>query len=312
MIFGKKNRKKNDPIVRVEDIERLMANYDDSIDPEEVISTFMPRRRARRIGSALLRMDRLILMILLAAALVLAIFILAFTQEKMGNFTINLNRLELYRRGISISSDGDFTEPTARLTASSLQDASNTTLEDLPENLDELDGDHNGRNYVAYTYYVRNAGKETLKYKATVNLESSTKGAEEAARVAVYKNGERTIYAAPTKEGTAEKGCEQFLDGKVVCEYNEEAFEVGNVDKYTVVIWLEGEDPECVDAIVGGSVQFSMNLDAMEDSNTPLVVKYVQDLKDTFTGKKGIWSSGESAPDYYNDGDITWENRKNQ
>lgn len=111
-------------------------------------------------------------------------------------------------------------------------------------------------------------GKETLKYKATVNLESSTKGAEEAARVAVYKNGERTIYAAPAKNGTAEKGCERFLDDKVVCEYDEEKFEVGNVDKYTVVIWLEGEDPECVDAIVGGSMQFSMNLDAYDGTES--------------------------------------------
>lgn len=312
MIFGKRKRKDMDPIVRVEDIERAMAEHGDSVNPEDIISAYMPGRRARRIGATLLRMDRLILWIVLGVVLLDVIFILAFSQEKMGNFTINLNRLELYRRGISISSDGDFTDPTAVLTAGSLQDASNTTLEDLPENLDEIDGDHNGRNYVAYTYYVRNAGKETIKYKATVNLESSSKGAEEAARVAVYRNGERTIFAAPAKDGRAEKGCELFLDDEVVCEYDEEAFEVGNVDKYTVVIWLEGEDPECVDAIVGGSLQFSMNLDAIEDSNTPLLTKYVQDLKDTFTGDKGIWPSGKSPPDYYNDENITWENRRNQ
>lgn len=312
MIFGKRKRKDRDPIVRVEDIERAMAEHGYELDPEDIISAYMPRRRARRIGSALLRMDRLILWIVLGIVLLGVIFILAFTQEKMGNFTINLNRLELYRRGISISSDGNFTDPTAVLTAGSLQDASNTTLEDLPKNLDEIDGDHNGRNYVAYTCYVRNAGKETIKYKATVNLESSSKGAEEAARVAVYKNGKRTIYAAPAKDGSAEKGCEIFLNDKLVCEYDEEAFEVGNVDKYTIVIWLEGEDPECVDAIVGGGMQFSMNIDAIEDSNTSLLTKYVQDIKDTFTGDKGIWSSDTSAPDYYNDENITWANRRNQ
>lgn len=312
MFFGNRKKKNEDPIVRVEDIERAMAEHGDSVKPEDIISAYMPGRRARRIGNTLLRMDKLILWIVLGVVLLDIIFILAFSQEKMGNFTINLNRLELYRRGISIASDGNFTEPTAMLTAGSLQDASNTTLEDLPEDLDEIDGDHNGRNYVAYTYYVRNAGKETLKYKATVDLESSTKGAEEAARVAVYKNGERTIFAAPSKDGTAEEGCEKFVDDKIVCEYDEENFEVGNVDKYTVVIWLEGEDPECVDAIVGGSLQFSMNIDAIEDSNTSLLTKYVQDIKDTFTGDNGIWTGGVSTPDYYDDKNITWENRRNK
>lgn len=39
---------------------------------------------------------------------VAVLFIAAFAQEKMGNFTINLNRLELYRKGISIADNGNF------------------------------------------------------------------------------------------------------------------------------------------------------------------------------------------------------------
>lgn len=33
-------------------------------------------------------------------------------------------------------------------------------------------------------------------------------------------------------------------------------YQVGDVDKYTVVIWLDGDDPECVDKIIGGAVEF--------------------------------------------------------
>ena len=36
-------------------------------------------------------------------------------------------------------------------------------------------------------------------------------------------------------------------------------FKSGSIDKYTVVIWLEGWDPECVDDIMGGEVKLSMN-----------------------------------------------------
>ena len=49
----------------------------------------------------------LLLFLLLMGLLLLVavLFIVAFMQEKMGNFTINLNRLELYRRGIAIADD---------------------------------------------------------------------------------------------------------------------------------------------------------------------------------------------------------------
>ena len=104
-------------------------------------------------------------------------------QEKMGNFTINLNRLELYRKGVSIADTGDFKGATARLTASTVKDATNISIDDIPEDVDDIEGGHNGKNYMAYTYYLRNAGKEDLGYVASITLDSCSKGAEEAVRV---------------------------------------------------------------------------------------------------------------------------------
>ena len=92
----------------------------------------------------------------------------------------------------------------------------------------------------------------------------------------------------------------------------EENFLVGNVDKYTIVIWMEGEDPDCIDTIVGGSVQFSMTIDAMDHNDSSLFVKFIQDIKDTLTGDKPISAAGNDAPSYYQSGDVTWENRRNQ
>jgi hypothetical protein len=98
----------------------------------------------------------------------------------------------------------------------------------------------------------------------------------------------------------------------VVCTYTEENFLVGNVDKYTIVIYMEGEDPECVDAIVGGSVEFSMNIDAIGGDDSSLLVKFLRDIRDTLTGDKAIDAAGTDAPSYYNAGDVTWSNRLNQ
>lgn len=310
--FGRK--KQNDQIVRIEELEKMMEKYGDDVDPEDIVSMYIPHRRRKQIGAALLRMDKLHLTLLGMLLLVAILFIFAFMQEKMGNFTINLNRLELYRKGISIADNGDFNGATARLTASTVEDATNISIDDLPEDIDDLDGSHNGKNYMAYTYYVRNAGKEDLGYKASITLDSCAKGAEKAVRVAVWRNGERVVYAAPAADGGEENGCKNFKSDDVVCSYTEKKFLVGNVDRYTIVIWMEGDDPECVDSIIGGSVEFSMKIDADYKDETSLLAKFVQDIKDTLTGNKPINAAGNDAPNdsYYTDKEITWKNRRNK
>ena len=312
----KRPRKKEqtDQLIRIEELEALMAKYGGDIDPETIVSMYRPHRKRRQIGAALLRLDRLHLILLAMMLTVAILFITAFMQEKMGNFTINLNRLELYRKGVSISDTGDFKDATARLTANTVQDATNMSIDDLPDNIDEIDGNHNGKNYMAYTYYVRNAGKEDLGYIAQITLDSCAKGAEEAVRVAVWHNGERIVYAEPSIDGTPEDGCTNFESDTVVCTYEEPDFLVGNVDRYTIVIWMEGDDPECVDSIIGGSVEFSMDIKGDYDDDTNLLWKFVKDIQDTLTGDKPINAAGNDAPNgsYYPDREITWSTRRNQ
>ena len=201
-----------------------MSKAGDEGDPETIVSMYMPHRKRRRIGAALLQLDRLNFLLLILLLVAAILFITAFMQEKMGNFTINLNRLELYRKGISISETGNFEDATARLTASNVQDATNISIDDLPGDLDGQEGSHNGKNYMAYTYYLRNAGKEDLGYIATITLDSCAKGAEKAVRIAVWRNGERVVYAAPATDGGDEEGCTSFESDNLVCTYTEKDF----------------------------------------------------------------------------------------
>lgn len=304
----------SEQIVRIEELETLMQKYGNDVDPETLVSMYLPHRKRRKLGAALLQLDRMHLLLLGLLLAVAVLFIAAFAQEKMGNFTINLNRLELYRKGISIADNGNFDGATARLVANTVQDATNISIDDIPTDVDGVDGGHNGKNYMAYTYYVRNAGKEDLGYIASITLDSCAKGAEKAVRIAVYQNGERIVYAAPADDGGTEDGCENFLSDKIVCQYENKDFLVGNVDRYTVVIWMEGDDPDCVDAIIGGSVQFSMSIDADYDDHTSLLWKYVKDIKDTLVQDKPISAAGNEAPNgsYYPDRKITWDTRRNK
>ncbi|MBQ2100230.1 MAG: hypothetical protein II477_04045, partial [Lachnospiraceae bacterium] len=134
----KKSRNTKDQVVRIEKLEKLLAENGDDVDDETIVSMYLPGRRIKRLGAALLRLDRARLILLTLLLLVAFLFILAFMQEKMGNFTINLNRLELYRKGIAIDDKGTFDDPTARLTVKTVEDATNITITDLPENLDEI------------------------------------------------------------------------------------------------------------------------------------------------------------------------------
>ena len=304
----------SEQIVRIEELEALMQKYGNDVDPETLVSMYLPHRKRRKLGAALLQLDRMHLLLLGLLLAVAVLFIAAFAQDKMGNFTLNLNRLELYRKGISIADNGDFDGATARLVANTVQDATNISIDDIPADVDGVDGGHNGKNYMAYTYYVRNAGKEDLGYIASITLDSCAKGAEKAVRIAVYQNGERIVYAAPADDGGTEDGCENFLSDKIVCQYENKDFLVGNVDRYTIVIWMEGDDPDCVDAIIGGSVQFSMSIDADYDDHTSLLWKYVKDIKDTLVQDKPISAAGNEAPNgsYYPDRKVTWDTRRNK
>lgn len=314
--FGKPKRKsKRDlrGVVRIEELEQALADQDlDDIDPDAVVSMYMPKRRMERIGAALLRMDKLQKALVVLALAFGVLFALSFMQENMGNFTINLNRLELFRRGVAIADNGDFNNATARLAADALDNGTNIAAEDLPDNLDDIDGSHNGKNYVAYTFYIRNAGKTDLGYSAKLKVVSASKGVDKAARVRVYRNGEPTTYAAAAADGSPESNTEPFASKDVVTTISHKNFRVGDVDKYTVVIWLDGDDPECVDKIIGGAVEFGFDFDSSETDDSSLFIKFVQDIVDTLTGNDPISASGNEAPDYYKEHSVTWSNRRNQ
>ena len=52
-------------------------------------------------------------------------------------------------------------------------------------------------------------------------------------------------------------------------------YKKGDIDKFTIVIWLEGDDPDCVDNILGGEIKMHMEIreeHKEESKNMPNVV----------------------------------------
>ena len=206
------------------------------------------------------------------------------------------------KKGISISENEDGSGATHKLSANMVKEVTNITYDWLPATLDlEASGSHNGRNYLAYTFYLTNNGSETLNYQSMLQSVKAAKDADEACRVMIYKNGEPEVFAKENRGLTSADGSPEpfekifkkeipanytpptaeeieaaaeqpqnkelvnhtdeeiviqpFVDSKTVFNTEVDGLEPGQTDKYTIVMWIEGEDPECLDVIRDGYVK---------------------------------------------------------
>lgn len=196
-----------------------------------------------------------ILVLLLFLSIIYAIL---YVVNSGGNFTINLDPNLKADRNIVLSSYRDFHETTLKLTASSLEYMDNIAEEWLPDDIDEKEGSHNGEDYIAYTFFVKNDGDDVVNYYTSIDIESVIKNVDEAVRVAVYLNGEKTVYAKRDSSGSVVEGTKPFSSNTQVMNMVRKEFKPDDVDRFTVVIWLEGNDPECIDDILGGEMKMIM------------------------------------------------------
>lgn len=201
----------------------------------------------------------LIIILLLGAFYALSVFV-----NKAGNFTVWIEDGDMNL--ITLSDTPDFLECSTMLEADIIDEMDNITKSWMPDNLADVDGCHNGEEYIAYTFYLKNAGINEIDYSSQIDIHAVTLEADNAVRVMVIKNGVETVYAKAQKgSNEPEPDTVAFLSNTVVMSDVTETFEPGEVDKYTVVIWLEGEDPECIDNIRGGVVKMSMNFKVLEN-----------------------------------------------
>lgn len=203
---------------------------------------------------------KVIISIILTAMIFL--FIILSIIYKGGHFTITLDQRLAVDNHIVIYDDNEIKESKRRLTARELTFMDNISIDWIPKNIDtEANGSHNGENYIAYTFYIENEGEETINYWYTIIIDDVIKNVDDAARVMIYKNGEKTVYAKTNSlTNEAEKDTKPFFSkDKAVLEQRNN-FAPGDIDKYTVVIWLEGDDPDCTDNILGGEIKMHMEI----------------------------------------------------
>ena len=204
-----------------------------------------------------------VIVILLFLLLLISItYGILYIVNTNGNFTITLDKNAYENEKLEVSPRKDFQYTTHKLVVDNLDYIDNITEAWIPANVDtEADGPHNGNNYMAYTFYVRNSSQDVISYSRSIQILAKVKNVDDAVRVKVYLNGESIVYAKRTPDtNEPEPGTTPFVSDKIVMSELREDFHPGDVDKYTIVIWLEGNDPECINDIIGGELKMQMNL----------------------------------------------------
>ncbi len=259
-------KKKKEQNITPEELSR--QNDKQTASPE--IEHFHVQTDSTEIVKLKRRRKKLAIILSVTMIILIILFLVSMLVTKWGDLIISVDSPAV-KRGIVLSEDPEFKIKGASLTAKQVEDVTNITYNWLPTDLDTSeDGAHNGDNYVAYTFYCKNEGDVAVNYDAQLEIIGVAKSADEAARVMIYKNGEPAIYGKAQYDDRtqAETDCTQFVDDTTVMTTRTENFNTDDVDKYTIVIWIEGNDPECIDDIRNGHIRMRMLFSVEEEETT--------------------------------------------
>ena len=208
-----------------------------------------------------------IVLILIILILLILYFVIGIIYNR-GNFSITLDKDLYFDDGLMIYDDPEYKVYRSELLAPAPDTFDSMSYKWLPDNLgEEKLGEHNGDNYLAYTFLIENTGDKEVNYTSRVVIEDVIKNVDEAVRIRIYKGSEYVTYAKLSNKGEPEEDTVPFLEDKIVMEEHVENFKPGDINKYTVVVWIEGTDPDCTDNILGGEFKAYMNFSSEDAEN---------------------------------------------
>lgn len=121
-----------------------------------------------------------------------------------------------------------------------------------------------------YTFYIANTGTGSVGVNAQLKYSGTTKNIDNALRVMTFytQNGQDHV-GFYQKEDTTQVNYEDYLETPTTWSaspaFNDDSMVINYEDgdnfvKYSIIFWLEGNDPDCTDAILGGSIKFDLYL----------------------------------------------------
>lgn len=208
--------------------------------------------------------------VIITGMLSVAFAIITFYGQNAGNFVISVDSIA-QNRGIILSTNPNFREPSPRLMTEPIDEARDMTYSWLK--LEEVEATYGNYvdidyDYVAYTFYLMNQGSESVDISYHIRVTDVYNDLDTAIRILVIEDGEETIYQKadepdefgeyPVYPETVPDSVD-FLSNSIVMRKLFTNFKPDQIKKFSVVVWLEGYDPDTVDEILGGMIRLQMN-----------------------------------------------------
>jgi hypothetical protein len=242
----------------------------------------------------------------LLSLMLTVIMVFAVVQQMRGHFTVNLSS-GMFKKGFSLSETADFENSTTQLFASPAEDVPCISINQIPITIDEVDGSHNdlyfaytfylrneGDDTVDYTWSLQlNSESEGVSNAIWIMLfkngkmrfyakADQTTGKAEA--LPAYDDDSRGYINLPIMSLEPESDQFQivsqsgsityyrvvpdtFVDDVTIANGTVMGCDPMSVDKYSVILWLEGDDPDCTDSTIGGHLGVEMNF-RLSETNT--------------------------------------------
>lgn len=205
----------------------------------------------------------LLIILLFIFLLLLVLYYTIGIIYNSGNFSVTLDKNLYFDKGLIIYDDDTYKVYRPELLAPTPEAFDNISHKWLPEDIGEREGgSHNGDNYLAYTFYVENTGSDVSDYWNEVVIVDVIKNVDSAVRVRIYRDGQFVTYAKIGADGEAEPNTVAFKDEETIALEHVVDFKPGDIHKYTIVMWIEGSDPECTDNILGGEFKVEMQFNS--------------------------------------------------
>ena len=199
----------------------------------------------------------------------LVIVLALFLGQDAGNFVVQVEDGTV-KKTLKITESIDNPVYRTRLEGNGYLNLSDTTYSMFDDKIDsytQTGGDFvdEGACVYAYTFYILNDNNEALDVEATLSYSNVTRHLDKAIRIMTVSshNGKQVYQVKDEVEydyGAAYPSVEYFANDEEC--YNEVflGIEPNEYIKYSVLFWLEGNDPDCVDTILGGTIKFSLKL----------------------------------------------------
>ncbi len=169
---------------------------------------------------------------------IILVFVTIYGQYT-GTYLIAVSK-DARQKGIAISNGIEFEDTRTQLKFDPLNDVDDILESFLNIEAAEITDGHyfeKGQNYLAYTFYIKNIGRETvnLVYRIRITDDYKDLGLATFVRVREYEVGDKIRLLRDEKYSKAISDSDLIADEEIL------SFKPNEVRKFTFFVWLDGD-----------------------------------------------------------------------